>query len=63
MVGGVGDFNDMAGFFPGMVGTGMFSSSPSSSCFSISSLVLPRVMIFGSLFLVTILEECTIFSE
>jgi len=49
MVGGVGNFDGMVGFFLCMVGTAGLSSSPSSSSSSISSLVVPLMMIFGFL--------------
>jgi len=61
MVGCVGNFDGMVGFFLGMVGTVRFPSSLSSFSSSISSLVVP-LMILGSWLLVTIAEEVSYFS-
>jgi len=54
MVGCIGNFDVMVGFFRGMVGTARFSSSLSSSSSSISSQVVPLMMILGSWLVVTI---------
>jgi len=57
MVGCIGNFDGMVGFFLGMVGTAGFSSSLSSSSSSISSLVVSLMMILGFWLLVTIVGE------
>jgi len=62
MVGCVGNFDGMVGFFLGMVGTARFSSSLSSSSSSISSLVVSLMMILGSWLLVTITGEVSYLS-
>jgi len=62
MVGCIGNFDGMVGFFLGMPGTARFSSSFSSSSSSISSLVVPLMMILGSWLLVTIAGEVSYIS-
>jgi len=62
MVGCIGNFDGMVGFFLGMVGTARFSSSLSSSSSSISSLVISLMMILGSWLLVTIAGEVSYLS-
>jgi len=62
MVGCIGNFDGMVGFFLGMVGTARFSSSPSSSSSSISFLVVPLMVILGSWLLVTIGGEVSYLS-
>ena len=57
MVGCIGNFDGVVGFFLGMVGTVTFPSSFSSSSSSISSLVVPLKMILGFWLLVTIAGE------
>jgi len=62
MVGYLDNFNGMVDFFLGMVGTARFSSSLSSCSCSISSLVVPLMMILGSWPLVTIAGEVSYLS-
>ena len=64
MVGCVGNSDAKVGFLLSMVGTARLSSSLSSCYSSISSLVVPLIMILGSWLLVTMAGEvsylCTI---
>jgi len=57
MVGYIGAFDPMIGFFLGMVGTVRFSSSLSSSSCSVSPLVVPLMMVLFPRLLVTIARE------
>jgi len=61
MVGGVGNFDSMVGFILAMVETARFSFSLSSSSSSISSQVVP-LMILGFWLLVTIAGEVSYLS-
>jgi len=62
MVGCVGNFNGMVGFFLSMVGTARFSSSLSCYSSCISSLLVPLLMVLGSWLLVTIAREVSYLS-
>jgi len=57
MVGCIGNFDGMVGFFLGMVRMARFSASLSSPASSISLLLVPLMMILGHWLLVTIAGE------
>jgi len=57
MVECIGNFDGMDGFFLGMVGMARFSSSLSSSSFSVSPMVVPLKLVVVPWLLVTIARE------
>jgi len=63
MVGCICNFDGMVRLFLGMVGTARFPSSLSSSSASISSLLVPLMIILGSWLLVTIAGEVSYLSS